>query len=440
MKTIFLGFAFALFISCQNQSEFGIFEKSEDVGEIKHKGSVKFDSQNGSYKISGGGANMWAEKDALHYLWKKTSGDVSLAADIKWIGNGGDQHRKACLIIRQDLEESSAYADIAVHGDGLTSIQYREVKGGITREVQSSLSAPKRVRIEKEADYVSMSVSEKGEELTFRGGMFKIVFEEPFYIGLGVCAHNNDTIETALFSDVVIESLKKNESEADLQSTLETVPIASGDRRVVYHSSNHIESPRWSQDGKSLIYKSGDNLFKIPVEGGEPTRFNDDSYSQIGSADGTSRIISAERNGNQDIYRISKKGMELRLTSADSVDACPDYSADGKQIYFSSERSGKMEIWRMNNDGSEQQQITSDDYNDWYSHPSPDGNWLIFLSYETGIEGSPENKDVILRLMSLENGEIQDLAKLFGGEGTINMPSWSPESSSLAFVSYRLVR
>ena len=98
-----------------------------------------------------------------------------------------------------------------------------------------------------------------------------------------------------------------------------------------------------------------------------------------------------------------------------------------------------MQLWRMKPDGSNPEQITFDEYNDWFPHPSPDGKWLVFLSYEPDVQGHPENKDVVLRMMPAGGGEIQVLAKLFGGQGTINVPSWSPDSRNLAFVSYRLV-
>jgi TolB protein len=147
----------------------------------------------------------------------------------------------------------------------------------------------------------------------------------------------------------------------------------------------------------------------------------------------------AERNGNFDIYTIPVEGgEEKRLTTANGLDDGPDYSPDGKYIYFNSERTGTMQIWRMKTDGSEQQQITSDEYNNWFAHPSPDGKWLVILSYEKDVKGHPANKDVMLRLMPVGGGEIQVLAKLFGGQGTINVPSWSPDSKNLAFVSYRL--
>ena len=148
-----------LAFSCNKTPNLGIFEGNGDIGNVKYPGSVNFNPSDSTYTVSGGGTNMWFNKDELHYVWKQMSGDVSLAADIKWVGKGLEAHRKACLIIRQSLDTSSAYADAAVHGDGLTSIQYREVEGDITREVQSNVSAPDRVRIEKEGDYVSMAFS-----------------------------------------------------------------------------------------------------------------------------------------------------------------------------------------------------------------------------------------------------------------------------------------
>lgn len=110
-----------------------------------------------------------------------------------------------------------------------------------------------------------------------------------------------------------------------------------------------------------------------------------------------------------------------------------------KYIYFNSDRTGTMQIWRMLADGTQQEQVTKDEFNNWFAHPSPDGKWLVFLSYEKEVTGHPANKDVTLRLMPLGGGEIQVLAKLFGGQGTINVPSWSPDSRRLAFVSYQFV-
>ena len=132
-------------------------------------------------------------------------------------------------------------------------------------------------------------------------------------------------------------------------------------------------------------------------------------------------------------------GDETRLTTAKGLDVGPEYSPDGKYIYFNSERSGTMQIWRMQFDGSGQEQITSDEFNNWFPHISPDGRWMVFLTYEREVTGHPENKNVMLRLMSLEDKKLSVLAKLFGGQGTINVPSWSPDSKQVAFVSYELI-
>jgi len=336
-----------------------------------------------------------------------------------------------------------------------------------------------------------MSIDYGDGEIKSSGGTFKLPFTAPFYIGLGVCSHNNDTIETAIFSNVIIETIEtKPDSLKKIESTLETIPVSSFDRRVVYHTQGRIEAPNWSPDGKTLIYNSGGLLYKIPAEGGKPElipsdfakRINNDngistdrtqlvisdqtetgksliytlpveggiptkitqngpSYWHGWSPDGKTLTYCAERAGNYDIYTIScAGGKETRLTTAEGLDDGPEFSPDGKYIEFNSERNGTMEIWRMKTDGSDQEQVTTDEYNDWFAHPSPDGKWIAYISFGPDIpSGShPADKDVMLRLMNLETKEVQVMAKLFGGQGTINVPSWSPDSKRLAFVSYRL--
>lgn len=150
----------------------------------------------------------------------------------------------------------------------------------------------------------------------------------------------------------------------------------------------------------------------------------------------------AERNGNYDIYTVpAAGGAETRLTTSPGLDDGPEYSPDGKYIYFNSERSGSMQIWRMKPDGSEPAPVTGDGYQNWFAHPSPDGKWIVFLSFTREVKAGehPANKDVRLRLMPAGGGEIRVLAKLFGGQGTLNVPSWSPDSKKVAFVSYQIV-
>jgi hypothetical protein len=482
-------FAFvgAVLFAQQAPPAIGLFDNHGDVGAVQKVGSVNYDVTTKSYTIAGGGENMWGTADGFHFVWRRMSGDVSLAADIKILGTGGNAHKKAVLLIRQSLDADAAYADAALHGDGLTSLQYREVKGGPTREIQSNVKSPARLRLEKEGDYVFMSVARAGEALRSAGGSFRIKLSEPYYIGLGVCAHDNHAIEKAVFSNVELRPTKM------LESTLETIAIGSKDRKVVYTANEHFEAPNWSRDGKYFLLNRAGRMIKLPVTGGTPetldtgfaTRCNNDhgispdgaqlaisdqsqeqrrsliytlpigggapkritklapSYWHGWSPDGKTLVYCGERNGNFDVYSIPVEGGdETRLTTAEGLDDGPEYSPDGRYIYFNSVRTGLMQIWRMKPDGSEQTQITRDEYNNWFAHPSPDGNWLVILSYEKDVTGHPANKDVMLRLIPVTPagyGEPQVLAKLFGGQGTINVPSWSPDSRQLAFVSYRLV-
>ena len=125
-----------------NSGPVGLFEGHGDVGEVQHRGLATVDTAAKAYTVSGSGENMWFGKDAFHYAWKQASGDLALSADVAFLGSGTEPHRKACLMVRQSLDADSAYVDVALHGDGLTSLQFREASGAATHEVQASIRAP----------------------------------------------------------------------------------------------------------------------------------------------------------------------------------------------------------------------------------------------------------------------------------------------------------
>src|ERR1700722_17972359 len=481
-------------------SPVGIFENHGDVGTVLHAGSVEYDAAKRIYSISGSGENMWSTADAFQFVWKKVSGDITLTADISFLTKTGNEHKKAVLLLRQNLDADSVYVDVALHSSGLTSLQFRDEKGAVTREIRSHLSAPRRLRIAKRGDYVYMSVAADGGEPAVAGGWLRIPLQGEFYAGIGVCSHDKDVVEKAVFSNVDLkEGTPTASGNPVLYSTLETVAVDSADRGVVYLAPSHFEAPNWTRDGRAFLFNRDGHIERLALDSDKPviidtgiaTRCNNDhgispdsmqlaisdnsqgdheslvylvpiaggaarritqkspSYWHGWAPDGKAAAFVGQRNGDFDIYTIPVAGgEETPLTTAKGLDDGPEYSPDGKYIYFNSERSGHMQIWRMKADGGDQEQVFSDDLNNWFPHISPDGKWVVFLTYGADVTGHPGNKDVMLRLMSLADSnddpksndkKITVLAKMFGGQGTINVPSWSPDSKNVAFVSYALV-
>ncbi len=431
----FLGWAFILFAGVAlPQERFGVFEGRGDIGAVLHPGSAEYDSARDSYLLSGSGENMWARADAFHFVWKRVSGDVTISADVSLLGAGKDPHRKAVLMVRQNLEADSAYVDAALHGDGLTSLQWRAENGDATHEIQANTTAPGRLRLSKRGDFVYMSVAAAGEQPRLAGGWTEIVLKEPFYVGIGVCAHNKDAVERAVFSKVELAAGPAVPiRDSVLYSTLETIAVASTDRRAVHVSRERLESPTWTRDGSGLLFNSQGKLVRLPASGGQATMLETGFASGITryhspSPDGLQvafgheasgwrrqpglfvvpigggdprRLIAttpslglgwspdgktiAFASGGKDratIYTISAAGgQEKRLTDGEG----PVFSADGQLIYFSSIRGGTRQIWRMRADGSGAEQVTADEFSNRSPQPSPDGRQLAYLSSSEGV-------------------------------------------------------
>jgi Tol biopolymer transport system component len=484
----------------------GIFETQADVGATGLAGAAAYDPATGVFRVTGGGANIWADKDSFHFVWTRRSGDLHIRADVDWIGPGSDPHRKAGLMMRANLTPGSPYADVMVHGNGLVALQYREVQDGPTHEIMSNVPGAHRVRLEREGDYVYFSVAGPDGVLRHAGGNYRIPLPGPYYVGLALSAHNDSLTETATFSHVaihvpVLARVADTGYPAAVESSLEVLHLEDPtNRRVVRHFATRIEAPNWSRDGASLIYNSGGLIYRIPVAGGDPVRIdtgpnrkinNDHGLSPDGawlivsdqtdpdnasrlyllplagseaprlvvgvpaspsywhgwSPDGKTIAYVANRPETRDFEIYTRElagGPERRLTNSPGLDDGPEYSPDGRTIYFNSVRSGAMQIWRMRADGSGAEQVTSDrNYRDWFPHVSPDGKWIVFISFglDVPIGDHPPNRDAVLRIMPADGSAPPTvLTRLFGGQGTINVPSWSPDSKSIAFVSYRLVR
>lgn len=476
----------------------GLFDSHQDVGVNPKTGSAEFRPATGEYRITGGGANIWAATDAFQFAWKKMSHDVAITADIRFEGTGVNAHRKAALMIRQSLDPGSAYADVAVHGDGLTSLQFRPSAGAATQESRSELKGPVRVRIERRGSQFRLLAGTPGSTLQPTGPV-TVEMSGDVYVGLAVCSHDAQVLETAVFTNVKVEELLPPRPPA--KSLITIYDLKTRKSTVVYTSDKIFEAPNWSPDGRFLLVNSGGNLYRLPldskspepqkIELGELTRCNNDhgiapdgktlaiSSSAVGrgsqvylanadgsgahlmtekwpsyyhgwSPDGKWLAYTAQRGDNFDIYRVAVTGgEEERLTSSPGYDDGPDYSRDGKWIYVNSDRTGHFQVWRFPADGAgpsdeKAQQVTRDTGEIWFPHPSPDGKWMTVISFPHGTLGHPPNRNVELRLAKMPGDKLKDLkfttvVKLFGGQGTINVNSWSPDSRKFAYVSYELI-
>ena len=281
----------------------------------------------------------------------------------------------------------------------------------------------------------------------------------------------------------------------DLISSLEVFDITSNSRQVVLSENTHFEAPNWSAEDNSLIINQNGLLFKVAIDGkskekiltGKLKNLNNDhgisfdgawlavsnndaiaqansgssriylvpasggkerlmtplypSYWHGWSPDGKNLLYTAKRNGQFDIYRMAIEGQtEERLTNSPNLNDGPEYSPDGKYIYFNTLHNASMEIWRMQANGENHELITDDAYSNWFAHPSPDGRHIVFISYlkDQGAD-HPAMKDVALRLYRLKDKSIRTLCSFTGGQGSLNVPSWSSDSNRFAFVSYKSV-
>lgn len=477
-------------MACAALAQSGPFGESADVGKMMPAGKSAWDAAVKGYRLSAAGANIWGKEDALHFAYKKSAGDVSIAAEVVWAAAGGNAHKKAGPMLRESLDADAAHASVMVHADGLIALQYRRVKGGPTEEVRTAVRAPARVKLTRNGDVISFEAGPVGGALQ-PGGALTVALPEVVLAGVAACSHDEADVQTAVAANLEVEEDGVVAAkDRVVESTLEVVDIRTGLRTVVYRAVQHFEAPNWTPDGSSLVFNSGGKIYRIPAAGGTPkliptgeVRCNNDhgispdgkwlaisgsvgrgqsqvfivpveggeprlvtpkmpSYWHGWSPDGKTVAYCASRDGEYDVYTMpAAGGEETRLTTAKGLDDGPEYAPDGSMIYFNSVRSGVMRIWGMKPDGSEQRVISQGpEAADWFAHFSPDGQWITYISYDKSVEGHPANKDVVLNLAKADGSQPRKLVTLFGGQGTMNVPNWAPDSTRFAFVSYRLIR
>ena len=408
---------------------------------------------------------------------RRLRGDLALAADVAFVGAGTEPHRKACLMIRQSLDADSAYVDAALHGDGLTSLQFREAKGAATHEVQANVVGPAAAaHREARASMCVMYLAAEGESRASRarrcasrsrsrsmsasasarttrrdgeGGVLECgARPQPLAVSPGrrsCTARSRRRRSSSTDRRVVLRHDRRGSrrptgcttaSTLDLQQRRPDLPHPRRRRRrrepidtgfATRCNNDHGISP----DGTLLAISDQSQgrrqslIYTLPIAGGTPKLITPTgpSYWHGWSPDGKTLAFCGERDGEFDIYTIpAEGGAETRLTTAKGLDDGPEYSPDGKFIYFNSVRTGTMQIWRMKPDGSEQEPVTADEFNNWFPHLSPDGRSMVFLSYEKDVTGHPANKDVTLRMMTLDEQENRRAGPLLRRPGNDQRP------------------
>lgn len=475
----------------------GQFDGHGDIGSPDIAGSASYDPAAQTYTLTGGGINMWSTNDQFHFLWKKMSGDFILRTRVEFVGKGVEEHRKVGWMARASLDSNAAYVDAVEHGVGLTSLQYRPDTGAKTAQLVLPITSADIIQFERRGTNFIFSAARNGE-MFISTNYSGTTLPDDVFAGLFICSHNPKVKEEVIFHDVrIIRPAKANfvPYKDYIGCVLEILDVQSGKLEMIHSSAQPFEAPNWTRDGSALIYnisgraegwgrlvhfdlatKQGtlidtgsatknnndhvlsfdgtmlgisdqsaahggqSAVFILPSGGGTPKQITaaTPSYLHGWSPDGKHLVFTGGRNGKYDIYKISTKGgKETRLTDSEGLNDGPEYSPDGKYIYFNSSRSGKMQIWRMRANGKKQEQVTNDEDNNWFPHISPDGKWIVFISFPKDIDPKdhPYYKQCYLRLMPVAGGQPKVIAYIYGGQGSMNVPSWSPDSKKIAFVS-----
>ena len=478
----------------------GVFQQQADIGNPRLQGNIQYDQSAQTYSLKGSGYNIWFNRDEFRYAYNYIKGDFILTAHLSFQDTTGDPHRKTGWMVRESADPQSAHICATMHGDGLNLMQWRGLRGAFMRDPEDQIRFPKKkveiLQLERKGNRFIMRIAPWGEPLQLVGEKVMPDMPDSVMAGLFVCAHDSNAITNIRAWNVRIDKPFADDYNPDRSgykgSRLEYIDLNSGIRKIAHESKGRFEAPNYLPDGKTLLFNEGGSLYTVaetggqpqklntgiadrnnndhgisfdgrmlaishhreglpgggssvyvlPLEGGEPRMVSDKtpSYWHGWAPDGKSVLVVGQRGTNiYNIYRVSlKDGTEENLTKNTSghVDG-PEYSHDGKYIYFNWTGSGTMQLWRMKPDGTQKEQLTFDEYNNWFPHISPDGKWIAFISFPPSIrpEDHPAYKRVMLRLMPVSGGAPRVIAYLYGGQGTINVPSWSPDSGKLAFVS-----
>ena len=472
-------------------TKIGIFDQQSVPGNVTDDMFFQYDSESDQYTVSTATSEPLREGSAPPFLWKTIQGDFILRAEIEFDKSLHDGPM-AGWMLRNSISEKENEDDLLV---SVNSMSLGDENESMNRNQSESDKRNTYVlQLSRTGDQLTFKRAQLGEHLQTIRQIDDPMRNELF---AGLFVKNITAKDTKVtFRNVRIvkpapESMESYQNY--LGSRLEVVDVENGSRNILYETEHSVQAPNWTTDGKKLIVNSNGYLYNYHLESGTLSQLNtgfatNNNNDHVISFDGTLLAIShhkeeyggestiytlpiegsdnprqvtqsglgasylhgispdnktvlftGSRNGQYDIYAAHTETMEeTQLTDTPGLDDGSEYSPDGKYIYFNSNRTGTMQIWRMDADGANKKQLTFDkNTHDWFPHISPDGKWIVFLSYGLDVESGdhPFYKEVTLQLMPEEGGEPRVIAYLYGGQGTINVPSWSPDSKYVSFVS-----
>ncbi len=461
----------------------GPFSAATDLGLAATSGRTVLDPEAQEFLLASSGTGLPGESGEGHYLWRRLEGDCILQA-LTELPAPAEAASSAGLMLRASLDPRAASLSVLRLANGTTSILLRRQDGGPVEEIRLADRCTDMLQLVRRGAEVLVSVARFGDLFTSHT-CHEVSFGPAAYFGLIVAGGG------ARFRNVRLV----RPAPADFQpyhdyigSELELLEIATGRRRIVHHEDDSLQAPNWTADNRALfcnrngrIYRfdlatrtmtlidtgdqvknnndhaisfdgtmlgisSGDvsRVYTVPIGGGAPKLLTPEgpSYFHSWSPDDKYLIFTGGRGGCgplMNLYRVpAAGGPEERLTNTPgALDDGSEYSPDGQFIYFNSTRTGRMQLWRMRPDGSAQEQLTFDSFNNWFPHLSPDGKSLVFITYgpEIRAEDHPFYKHVYLRQMPVGGGPATVVAYVYGGQGSMNVNSWSPDSRFISFVS-----
>src|SRR4030042_1372289 len=350
-------------------SPYGIFSNHNDIGNVRHNGSVTFNPEDQVYVIEGSGTNMWFGEDEFHFLWVPLKGDFVVRTHLRFAGQGVEAHRKAGWLVRNHLGTASPHVNAAVRGDGLTSLQYRRAEGADTEEQTADVTAPGVIQLERQGNTFIMSAAITGKPFT-PVQVHDVDLMDEVFVGLYVCSHNPEVTETVIFSNVKI--IKPAEKDFQpyrdyLGCNLEILDVETRNSKIILSTPHSIQAPNWTTDGKSLIYNSNGLLYNLSLESNNITLINSgfansNNNDHVLSFDGQYLGIShhsQEDNNNSTIYIMPVNGSALpEPITRGGASYLHGWSPDGRHLVFTGLRNDKYDIYRISVDTREEVRLT----------------------------------------------------------------------------------